>query len=81
MKEFKVTIGIFCLFKVDTLKDDINIIDVHEDDMKGDPRVWLTKAMTEEQVTAPPPIITPSPPNLPYPIIYQPPPPPPLNLL
>jgi hypothetical protein len=24
-------------------KEDFAVIDVHEDDMKGDPRVWLTK--------------------------------------
>ena len=32
---------------------DIDIREVHEDDMKGDPRVWLTKAMTEEQAPRP----------------------------
>jgi len=31
----------------------LNIVDVHADDMKGDPRVWLTKAMTEEQAPRP----------------------------
>eukprot|EP00092_Neocalanus_flemingeri_P013230 GFUD01014260.1.p1 GENE.GFUD01014260.1~~GFUD01014260.1.p1 ORF type:complete len:451 (-),score=168.90 GFUD01014260.1:97-1398(-) len=31
----------------------LNIIDLNEDDMKGDPRVWLTKAMTEEQAPRP----------------------------
>jgi len=44
--------------KLKEMKEDgetggLNIIDLHEDDMKGDPRVWLTKAMTEE--TAPRP--------------------------
>jgi proline-rich protein PRCC len=34
-------------------KEDFNIIDINEDDMKGDPRVWLTKAMTEEQAPRP----------------------------
>jgi len=33
--------------------EDMQIIDVHEDQMRGDPNVWLQKAMTEEQ--APPP--------------------------
>jgi len=31
----------------------LNIVDVHGDDMKGDPRVWLTKAMTEEKAPRP----------------------------
>lgn len=34
-------------------KEDFAIIDVHEDDMKADPRVWLTKAMTEEMAPMP----------------------------
>lgn len=34
-------------------KEDFAVIDVHEDDMKGDPRVWLTKAMTEEVAPMP----------------------------
>jgi len=34
-------------------KDDMNIIDLNEDDMKGDPLVWMTKAMTEEQAPRP----------------------------
>jgi len=44
--------------KLKEMKDDgenggLNIIDVHGDDMKGDPRVWLTKAMTEEKAPRP----------------------------
>jgi len=44
--------------KLREMKDDgenggLNIVDVHADDMKGDPRVWLTKAMTEEQAPRP----------------------------
>ena len=41
--------------KMKELKEDPNmkIMDVHEDDMRGDPRVWLTKAMTEEQAPRP----------------------------
>jgi len=44
--------------KLKEMKEDgenggLNIIDLHEDDMKGDPRVWLTKAMTEEQAPRP----------------------------
>lgn len=34
-------------------KEDMQIIDINEEDMKGDPRVWLTKAMTEEQAPRP----------------------------
>jgi len=44
--------------KLREMKDDgenggLNIVDVHGDDMKGDPRVWLTKAMTEEKAPRP----------------------------
>jgi len=44
--------------KLREMKDDgenggLNIVDVHADDMKGDPRVWLTKAMTEEKAPRP----------------------------
>merc|ERR1712012_725271 len=41
--------------KLKEMKEDPNmkIMDVHEDDMRGDPRVWLTKAMTEEQAPRP----------------------------
>lgn len=39
--------------KIKDFKEDLNIIDINEDDMKGDPRVWLTKAMTEEQAPRP----------------------------
>ena len=37
------------------MKEDPNmkIIDINEGDMRGDPRVWLTKAMTEEQAPRP----------------------------
>ena len=31
----------------------MKIIDINEGDMRGDPRVWLTKAMTEEQAPRP----------------------------
>lgn len=31
----------------------MNIIDVHEDQMRGDPRDWMTKAMTEEKAPRP----------------------------
>lgn len=33
--------------------NDMNIIDVHEDQMRGDPRDWMTKAMTEEKAPRP----------------------------
>jgi len=33
--------------------DDMKIIDINEDQMRGDPNVWLTKAMTEEQAPMP----------------------------
>ena len=41
--------------KLREMKDDPNmkIVDINEDDMKGDPMVWLTKAMTEEQAPRP----------------------------
>ena len=37
------------------MKEDPNmkIVDVNEEDMRGDPRVWLTKAMTEEKAPRP----------------------------
>ena len=34
-------------------EDNVKIVDVNEEDMRGDPRVWLTKAMTEEQAPRP----------------------------
>jgi len=44
--------------KLREMKDDganggLNIVDIHGDDMKGDPRVWLTKALTEEKAPRP----------------------------
>jgi len=33
--------------------EDMKIIDINEDQMRGDPNVWLTKAMTEEQAPRP----------------------------
>jgi len=39
--------------KMKEFKEDLNIIDINEDDMKGDPREWLTKAMTEEKAPRP----------------------------
>ena len=33
--------------------DEMKIIDVHEDQMRGDPRDWMTKAMTEEKAPRP----------------------------
>ena len=41
--------------KLREMKEDPNmkIVDVNEDDMRGDPRVWLTKAMTEEKAPRP----------------------------
>jgi len=33
--------------------EDMQIIDINEDQMRGDPNVWLQKAMTEEQAPAP----------------------------
>jgi len=41
--------------KLREMKEDPNmkIIDINEGDMRGDPRVWLTKAMTEEQAPRP----------------------------
>jgi len=33
--------------------EDMQIIDINEADMRGDPNVWLTKALTEEQAPAP----------------------------
>jgi len=41
--------------KMREFKDELkgSIIDVSEDDMKGDPREWLTKAMTEERAPMP----------------------------
>lgn len=34
-------------------KEDTGFIEVNEDDMKGDPLVWMTKAMTEEKAPRP----------------------------
>ena len=34
-------------------EDNVKIVDVNEEDMRGDPRVWLTKAMTEEKAPRP----------------------------
>jgi len=41
--------------KMREFKEDLkgSIIDVNEDDMKGDPREWLTKALTSEQAPMP----------------------------
>jgi len=40
--------------KQNRLKEEkFDIIDINEDDMKGDPRTWLTKAMTEEEAPRP----------------------------
>lgn len=41
--------------KLREMKEDPNmkIVDVNEEDMRGDPRVWLTKAMTEEKAPRP----------------------------
>ena len=42
--------------KQNKLKEDadvMKIIDVHEDQMRGDPRDWMTKAMTEEKAPRP----------------------------
>ena len=34
-------------------EEKFDIIDINEDDIKGDPRTWLTKAMTEEEAPRP----------------------------
>ena len=34
-------------------EENVKIVDVNEEDMRGDPRVWLTKAMTEEKAPRP----------------------------
>jgi len=39
--------------KEDGANGGLNIVDIHGDDMKGDPRVWMTKALTEEQAPRP----------------------------
>ena len=41
--------------KQNKLKEDPNMkfIEVNEDEMRGDPRDWMTKAMTEEQAPRP----------------------------